>query len=117
MFDHIGIVASDLRASARLYAHMLAPLGIEIFEKHRLSADSAWAVFSTGKPQSPFLVIGEGRPSFWSATAHVSSSPVHLCFSAPCAMQSIAFMRQASCRAHVIMVLPAHDADRSIALF
>jgi catechol 2,3-dioxygenase-like lactoylglutathione lyase family enzyme len=83
MFDHIGIVANDLKASARLYAYILAPLGIRIAEKHRIAPDSAWVVFSTGKPQSPFFVIGEGRPTFWTPTAIVASSPVHLCFSAP----------------------------------
>ena len=83
MFDHIGIVAKDLKASARLYAHMLAPLGIRIVEKHRLAADSAWIVLSTGNPHSPFLVIGEGKPTFWPATATVATSPIHLCFSAP----------------------------------
>ena len=82
MFDHIGIVAKDLKASARLYAHMLAPLGIRIVEKHRLAADSAWVVLSTGKPQSPFMVIAEGRPTFWSASATAATAPVHLCLSA-----------------------------------
>jgi catechol 2,3-dioxygenase-like lactoylglutathione lyase family enzyme len=83
MFDHIGIVVKDLKASARLYAHMLAPFGIRIVEKHRLAADSAWVVLSTGKPQSPFFVIAEGRPIFWTETATVATSPVHLCFTAP----------------------------------
>lgn len=62
---------------------MLAPLGIRIVEKHLIAVDSGWVVLSTGKPQSPFLVIGEGRPTFWSETATVASSPLHLCFSAP----------------------------------
>lgn len=83
MFDHIGIVAKDLKASARLYAYMLAPLGIRIVEKHRLAADSGWVVLSTGKPQSPFFVIGEGRPTFWPENATAASSPLHLCFQAP----------------------------------
>lgn len=83
MFDHIGIVAKDLRASARLYGHMLAPLGIRIVEKHRLGPGSGWVVFSTGMPQSPFFVIGEGRPTFWNENAAAGSSPAHLCFAAP----------------------------------
>ncbi|WP_186097594.1 VOC family protein [Burkholderia gladioli] len=83
MFDHIGIVARDLKSSARLYAHMLAPLGIRLVEKHRLAVDSAWVVFSTGKPQSPFFVVAEGRPTFWDADARVAASPMHLSFSAP----------------------------------
>lgn len=82
MFDHIGIVTKDLKTSARLYAHMLAPLGIRIVEKHRLNIDSAWVVFSTGKAQSPFLVLGEGRPTFWPPGAAVAAAPTHLAFSA-----------------------------------
>jgi catechol 2,3-dioxygenase-like lactoylglutathione lyase family enzyme len=83
MFDHIGIVAKDLKASARLYAHMLAPLGIRIVGKHRLAVDSAWVVLSTGRPESPFLVIGEGRPTFWPQDAQAAKAPLHLCFTAP----------------------------------
>ncbi|HVY15991.1 MAG TPA: VOC family protein [Rhodopila sp.] len=83
MFDHMGIVARDLKTSARLYAHMLAPLGIQIVEKHRLAADSAWVVFSTGKPRSPFFVIAEGKPTFWTSAATAATSPIHLCFTAP----------------------------------
>jgi catechol 2,3-dioxygenase-like lactoylglutathione lyase family enzyme len=83
MFDHIGIVAKDLDVSAGLYAEMLAPLGIRIFERHRLASDSAWVVFSTGQPASPFFVIAEGRPTFWTSAATPATSPIHLCFSAP----------------------------------
>jgi catechol 2,3-dioxygenase-like lactoylglutathione lyase family enzyme len=83
MFDHIGIVVKDLEASARLYSRMLAPLGIRIVEEHRLAADSAWVVMSTGQPESPFFVIAEGRPTFWPMTARAGTAPVHLCFSAP----------------------------------
>jgi catechol 2,3-dioxygenase-like lactoylglutathione lyase family enzyme len=83
MFDHIGVVVKDLKASARLYGHMLAPLGLKIVEKHRLAADSAWVVMSTGQPQSPFFVLAEGRPTFWPGDARPATSPVHLCFAAP----------------------------------
>ena len=40
MFDHVGIVAKDLEASAKLYEYMLAPLGVRIVEKHRIAVDS-----------------------------------------------------------------------------
>ncbi|KIW15298.1 hypothetical protein PV08_05343 [Exophiala spinifera] len=83
MFDHIGIVTTDLKSSARLYAHMLAPLGIKIVEKHRLAVGSAWVVFSSGIPHSPFFVLGEGRPTFWTDDNTVARSPIHLSFSAP----------------------------------
>ena len=34
MFDHLGIVVKDLKRSASFYAHILAPLGLKIVEKH-----------------------------------------------------------------------------------
>jgi catechol 2,3-dioxygenase-like lactoylglutathione lyase family enzyme len=34
MFDHIGIVVKDLKASAELYGDILAPLGFRIVEEH-----------------------------------------------------------------------------------
>jgi catechol 2,3-dioxygenase-like lactoylglutathione lyase family enzyme len=83
MFDHIGIVVKDLKRSATLYGHMLAPLGLKIVEKHRVAPGEGWVVFSNGEAGSPFFVLAAGRPSFWSAEAKVATSPVHLCFKAP----------------------------------
>jgi catechol 2,3-dioxygenase-like lactoylglutathione lyase family enzyme len=83
MFDHIGIVVSDLNASARFYEHVLAPLGLKIVEKHKTSPGEGWVVISSGAPASPFFVIGAGRPSFWTEDSRPAASPAHLCFSAP----------------------------------
>jgi catechol 2,3-dioxygenase-like lactoylglutathione lyase family enzyme len=83
MIDHVGIVVADLKRSARLYGHMLAPLGLRILEKHRRGTNDGWIVMSTGIQQSPFFVIASGRPSFWGPEARASATPLHLCFSAP----------------------------------
>jgi catechol 2,3-dioxygenase-like lactoylglutathione lyase family enzyme len=83
MFDHIGIVVADLRRSAQFYGRVLAPLGVRILEKHRRGPNDGWVVMSTGAPQSPFFVVAARRASFWGATAQVSASPIHLCFTAP----------------------------------
>ncbi|HEY1604870.1 MAG TPA: VOC family protein [Allosphingosinicella sp.] len=83
MFDHIGIVVKDLEASARLYAYMLAPLGLRIVEKHGTGPGEGWVVISSGAPASPFFVLGAGRPSFWREDSAAAASPVHLCFKAP----------------------------------
>jgi catechol 2,3-dioxygenase-like lactoylglutathione lyase family enzyme len=64
MFDHLGIVVKDLRRSASLYAHMLAPLGLKIVEKHRNGPGEGWVVISSGEPAVPFFVIAAGRPEF-----------------------------------------------------
>jgi catechol 2,3-dioxygenase-like lactoylglutathione lyase family enzyme len=83
MFDHIGIVVSDFRRSARFYAYLLAPLGYRLLERHRTGAGEGWVVYSNGEPHSPFFVVAAGRPSFWSESAAPAGSPVHLCFRAP----------------------------------
>jgi catechol 2,3-dioxygenase-like lactoylglutathione lyase family enzyme len=72
----------DLRASATLYARMLAPLGLKIVEKHRTGPGEGWVVISSAEPAAPFFVIGAGRPSFWREDSAVDMSPVHLCFRA-----------------------------------
>jgi catechol 2,3-dioxygenase-like lactoylglutathione lyase family enzyme len=83
MFDHLGIVVQDLRRSASLYAHMLAPLGLKIVEKHLRAPGEGWVVIASGQPAAPFFVIAAGRPSFWGDRAIAGASPVHLCFRAP----------------------------------
>jgi catechol 2,3-dioxygenase-like lactoylglutathione lyase family enzyme len=83
VFDHLGIVVKDLRRSARLYAHMLAPLELKIVEKHRTGPGEGWVVIANGAPAAPFFVIAAGRPSFWGNEAIAGASPVHLCFTAP----------------------------------
>ena len=83
MFDHVGIVVSDLRRSARFYGRVLAPLGLKILEKHRTGPGEGWVVMSTGAAQAPFFVIAAGRPSFWSEGMQAGRSPVHLSFRAP----------------------------------
>jgi catechol 2,3-dioxygenase-like lactoylglutathione lyase family enzyme len=83
MFDHIGIVVSDLERGARLYAAMLEPLGLRMLEEHRTGVNEGWLVFSSGNPQSPFFVLAAGRPSFWRSDSQPAKSPVHLSFTAP----------------------------------
>src|SRR5882724_5514538 len=83
MFDHVGIVVTDLERAADLYAHMLAPLGLRIVGKHGTGPGEGWVVISSGAPSSPFFVVGAGRPSFWQDQAMAGMSPVHLCFKAP----------------------------------
>jgi catechol 2,3-dioxygenase-like lactoylglutathione lyase family enzyme len=83
MFDHVGIVVKDLKKSATLYAHILAPLGYRILERHRTGPGEGWVVITSGEACAPFLVIGAGRPSFWSEGCAPGSSPIHLSFKAP----------------------------------
>jgi catechol 2,3-dioxygenase-like lactoylglutathione lyase family enzyme len=83
MFDHVGVVVSDLKRSADLYGQILAPLGFRILESHPRPGGEGWVVIGTGEPHTPFFVVAAGRPTFWTEKAQPATSPVHLCFTAP----------------------------------
>lgn len=83
MFDHVGIVFSDLKSGGDLYRPLLATLGIRLMEDHTQPDGAGWLVFSTGAPESPFFVVAAGRPSFWTTPNQAARSPVHLAFRAP----------------------------------
>src|SRR5262245_14095332 len=73
MFDHVGIVVADLERSARFYGRVLAPLGLQILEKHSRGPNDGWVVISSGAARSPFFVIAAGRPSVWGPEARATA--------------------------------------------
>jgi catechol 2,3-dioxygenase-like lactoylglutathione lyase family enzyme len=83
MFDHIGVVFSDLERGRELYVAVLGEIGIRLLEDHTQPDGTGWLVLGTGEPESPFFVVAAGRPSFWPAGAAAAASPVHLAFRAP----------------------------------
>jgi catechol 2,3-dioxygenase-like lactoylglutathione lyase family enzyme len=83
VFDHVGVVYSDLKAGRALYEPLLALLGIRLMEDHAQPDGTGWLVFSIGAPESPFFVVAAGRPTFWTDSANAARSPVHLAFRAP----------------------------------
>jgi catechol 2,3-dioxygenase-like lactoylglutathione lyase family enzyme len=82
MFDHIGIVVSDLTVARAFYSACLTALGIELLEDHSLSSREGWLVYGIAG-RFPFFVVGAGRPSFWQDSHIASSAPDHLAFTAP----------------------------------
>jgi catechol 2,3-dioxygenase-like lactoylglutathione lyase family enzyme len=83
MFDHIGIVVTDLQHAAEFYTRVLAPLGITAIEPYSRPNGEGWVVMSRGAARAPFFVISAGRPSYWSEEHRASISPCHLSFTAP----------------------------------
>jgi catechol 2,3-dioxygenase-like lactoylglutathione lyase family enzyme len=83
MFDHVGIVARDLRIAGAFYRAVLEPLGIGLTEDHSAAGRSGWLVFSTGEQEASFFVVAAGRPSFWSEGHEAGRSPSHFSFRAP----------------------------------
>ena len=82
MFDHLGIVSSDLEKAGAFYRVVLTPLGIKAIEDHTQPDGAGWIVFSKGTAESPFFVVAAGRPSFWAAGAEAGKSPAHVAFKA-----------------------------------
>jgi len=83
MFDHLGIVVSDLAAGRRFYEVVLKPLGIRLLQDNVQTDGTGWLVFGTGAPNAPFFVVAAGRPSFWTDGHEAGKSPLHLSFRAP----------------------------------
>lgn len=79
MLDHFGIVVADLEKSTRFYEACLAPLGLQVIERHDYGA----VIFAKSVAEAfPFIWIGTGRPSFWREDAAPAKSPLHLAFKA-----------------------------------
>ena len=83
MFDHVGVVFRSLEKSGAFYREVLREIGLKVMEDHTQPDGTGWLVFSTGAPESPFFVVGAGRPTFWTATHSPGASPMHLAFRAP----------------------------------
>lgn len=83
MFDHVGIVVTDLAAGAAFYRPLLASIGLRLMEDHTQKDGTGWLVFAGGAPESPFFVVSAGRPSFWRDGDAAGASPIHLAFRAP----------------------------------
>ena len=83
MFDHLGIVARDLKQTGAFYRVVLAPLGIVPAEDHSQADGTGWIVFSDGGDESAFFVVAAGRPSFWRDGDQAATSPAHVAFTAP----------------------------------
>jgi len=83
MFDHVGIVVSELKSGGAFYTELLATIGIKLLEDHTQPDGAGWLVYGTGAPESPFFVVAAGRPTFWRDGDSAGASPIHLALRAP----------------------------------
>ncbi|HXN12633.1 MAG TPA: VOC family protein [Candidatus Acidoferrales bacterium] len=82
MFNHVGIVFRNLKASGDFYRQVLEQIGIRLLEDHTLPDGTGWLVFGTTNSKA-FFVVAAGRPSFWTESSGPASSPAHIAFDAP----------------------------------
>ncbi len=83
MFDHVGVVVTDLKASGAVYRGLMEAIGNRLLEDHSQPDGTGWLVFGTGAPESPFFVLAAGRATFWREGDEAGKSPDHLAFRAP----------------------------------
>ena len=82
MYDHLGIVVTDLGVARSFYNACLHPLGIRLMQQNTRDDGGSWLVYGTAAKE-PFFVVACGTPPrFWSESNRPSVSPIHVCFSA-----------------------------------
>ena len=79
MFDHLGIVVSDLNRSRTFYTNLLAALDIQLLQDNSQDDGTGWLLYGT-EDNAPFFVVASGRPSFWTEKHAPAMSPVHCAF-------------------------------------
>lgn len=79
MFDHVGIVTSDLNQSRTFYTNILAALDIQLLQNNSQDDGTGWLVYGT-TDVAPFFVVAVGRPSFWNEDHAPTMSPIHCAF-------------------------------------
>lgn len=91
MFDHTGIVVSDLAQARRFYDAIAQALGLQ-------TADNGEQAFLFGRSAAepiPYLWIGTLRPSYWAAGSRPGLNQMHVAFAAASKAQVDAFYRAA----------------------
>lgn len=79
MFDHTGIVVTDLAKARRFYDAIARPLGLATASN---SAESFLFGRSAQEP-IPYLWIGTIRPSYWVEGSRAGLNQAHIAFIAP----------------------------------
>ncbi|MET0180225.1 MAG: VOC family protein [Novosphingobium sp.] len=91
MFDHTGIVVTDLARARRFYDAIAEPLGLATAELTEQSF-----VFGRSKEEAvPYLWIGTLVPSYWAEGSRPGLNQMHVAFAAADKAQVDAFYRAA----------------------
>jgi len=91
MFDHTGLVVTDLGCARRFYDAIARALGLA-------TADNGPESFVMGRSKAepiPYLWIGTTRPSYWVEGSRAGINQAHIAFLAPDKASVDAFHRAA----------------------
>ena len=76
MFDHTGIVVSDLAAARRFYDAVAAALGLATAD----NGDQAFLFGKSAEEPIPYLWVGTLRPSYWVEGSRPGINQMHVAF-------------------------------------
>ena len=79
MFDHTGIVVTDLAKARRFYDAIAGALGLST----AANSDRSFLFGRSAEEPIPYLWIGTMRPSYWVAGSRPGINQMHIAFSAP----------------------------------
>ncbi len=79
MFDHTGLVVTNLADARRFYDAIAAPLGLSTAD----NGDEAFLFGRSAEEPIPFLWIGITRPSYWVGGSRAGLNQAHIAFVAP----------------------------------
>jgi catechol 2,3-dioxygenase-like lactoylglutathione lyase family enzyme len=78
MFDHTGIVVTDLAKARRFYDAIAGALGLSTVS----NGDSSFLFGRSAEEPIPYLWIGTLRPSYWVVGSRPGINQMHVAFSA-----------------------------------
>ncbi|MCP4564680.1 MAG: VOC family protein [Bosea sp.] len=79
MFDHTGIVVTDLAKARRFYDAIARPLGLATAS----NSPESFLLGRSAQEPIPFLWIGTIRPSYWVEGSRAGLNQAHIAFIAP----------------------------------
>ncbi len=91
MFDHTGIVVSDLAKARRFYDAVAAALGLATAD----NGDESFVFGKSAEEPIPYLWVGITRPSYWADGSRAGLNQIHVAFIAPSKEAVDAFYREA----------------------
>ena len=78
MFDHTGIVVTDLTKARRFYDAIAAALGLQTIS----NGDESFLFGKSKVEPIPYLWIGTTRPSYWVEGSRAGINQMHVAFRA-----------------------------------
>lgn len=91
MFDHTGIVVTDLKKARRFYDAIAAALGLQTIS----NGEESFLFGKSKEEPIPYLWIGTIRPSYWVEGSRPGINQMHVAFRAESKAMVEAFYRAA----------------------